>query len=131
MADKLEGRAKEILEEPHYAVISIPRKDGTVQAVVAWVHTDGEVLAVNSAEGRSWPANLRRAKTATITSMASPYEWVSVTGTLDQDTHQGADEHINELSHKYIGADYPLLGNGDQRVKFTLRPERVTYVNQG
>jgi hypothetical protein len=130
MADKLEGRAKEILEEPHYAVVSIPRKDGTVQAVVAWVHTDGDNVAVNSAEGRSWPANLRRAKTATITSMADSQEWVSVSGTLDVDTHEGADEHINQLSHKYFGTDYPYLGNGDQRVKFTLRPERVTYVNQ-
>ena len=131
MADKLEGRAKEILEEPHYAVVSIPRKDGTVQAVVAWVHTDGDKVAVNSAEGRGWVKNLRRSGTATITSMATPYEWVSVVGTLDEDTHDGADEHIHQLANKYLGSDYPYLGNGEQRIKFTLRPERVTYIKQG
>ncbi|HZO36690.1 MAG TPA: pyridoxamine 5'-phosphate oxidase family protein [Solirubrobacteraceae bacterium] len=131
MADKLEGRAKEILEEPHYAVVSIPRDDGSVQAIVAWVHPDGDNLAVNSAEGRAWPANLRRAGKATITSMATPYEWVSVAGTLEDDTHEGAEQHINELAHKYIGTDYPYLQPGEQRIKFTLRPDRVTYVNQG
>jgi len=131
MADKLEGRAKEILEEPHYAVVSIPRQDGSVQAVVAWVHPDGDNVAVNSAEGRAWPANLRRARKATITSMATPQEWVSVSGTLEEDTHEGAVDHINALARKYIGTDYPYLGPGEQRIKFTLRPERVTYVNQG
>ena len=131
MADKLEGRAKEILEEPHYAVVSIPRQDGSVQAVVAWVHPDGDNVAVNSAEGRAWPANLRRARKATITSMATPQEWVSVSGTLEEDTHEGAVDHINALAQKYIGTDYPYLGPGEQRIKFTLRPERVTYVNQG
>ena len=132
MADKLEGRAREIIEDKNHAVVSIPRKDGTVQSVVTWVHTDGDDLTVNTAEGRQWPANLRRAKTATITSMANPFEWVSVTGTLEVDTHEGADEQIDQLAKKYLDADtYPYRQPGEQRIKFTLKPERVLYVNQG
>jgi hypothetical protein len=130
MADKLEGRAKEILEEPHYAVISVPRKDGTVQTLIAWVHTDGDNVAFTSSEGRGWVENLRRSGTATVTVMVNHLEWVSVSGTLDIDTHEGTDEHVNDLSHKYFGTDYPFPSNGAQRVKLTLRPERVTYMDQ-
>lgn len=132
MAEKLEGRAREILEEPHHAVVSIPRDDGSVQAIVAWVHTNGDSLTLNSAEGRAWPENLRRAGRATITSMATPWEWVSVAATLAEDTHDGADAHIDQLAKKYLDADsYPYRQPGEQRIKFTLRPERVSYVNQG
>ena len=88
----------------------------------------------HSAEGRSWPANLRKSGTATITAMAdgNPYEWVSVTTKLAEDTHDGADEHINSLSQKYIDqAEYPFRQPGEQRIKFVLTPERVTHVKQG
>lgn len=136
MADKLEGRTKAIFDEgKNYAHVSIPKQDGTVQSVIVWTHTDDDGnVTLNSAEGRDWPANLRKAKTATITLMAdsNPYEYVSVVGRLTQDTHDGADEHINQLSKKYIDQDeYPFRKEGEQRVKFVLEPEKVVYVNQG
>ncbi len=136
MADKLEGRAREIVEQgKNYAHVSIPRADGTVQSVIVWAHTDHEGnITLNSAEGRGWPENLRRAGTATVTLMAdgNPYEYVAVTGSLAGDTHEGADEHIDELSAKYIDQpEYPFRQPGEQRIKLTLRPERVVYTKQG
>jgi len=136
MADQLEGRPKDILTEgKNYAHVSIPRQDGTVQSVIVWAHTDDDGnVTLNSAEGRDWPANLRKAKTATVTAMAegNPYEYVAVTGRLTEATHEGADHHINQLSKKYIDQDeYPFRKEGEQRIRFTLRPERVTYVKQG
>lgn len=130
MPDMLEGRAQEIIAGKNYAHVAIPRPDGTVQTVIAWVHTeDGDVL-LNSQEGRAWPENLRRAGTATVTVMAdnNPYEWVAVTGRVAEDTHEGADEHIDALAKKYLGVDsYPNRQPGQQRIKFVLRPERVHY----
>jgi PPOX class probable F420-dependent enzyme len=130
MADTLEGRPAEIIEGKNYAHVAIPRRDGTVQTVVVWAHAeDGNVL-LNSQEGRAWPENLRRAGTATVTVMAdgNPYEWVAVTGRLAEDTHEGADEHIDFLAKKYLDADsYPFRQPGQQRIKFVLRPERVHY----
>ena len=130
MADPLEGRSKEIIDDPNYVVVAIPRQDGTVQSVITWVDTEGDHLRLNSAEGRSWPANLRRAGTATITAMAdgNPYEYVTVTARLDGDTHEGADEHIDTLAKKYLGVDrYPYRDPASQRILFRLRPERVRY----
>ncbi len=130
MSESLAGRAEEIIAGKNYAHLAIPRRDGTVQTVIVWAHPEGGNVTVNSSEGRAWPANLRRAGTATVTVMAdgNPYEWVSVTGRLVGDTHDGALEHINALAKKYIGADeYPFLQPGEQRIKFVLAPERVHY----
>jgi PPOX class probable F420-dependent enzyme len=136
MPDKLEGRTQEIFEQgKNYALVSIPKSDGTVQAVVVWAHTDDDGnVTLNSAEGRAWPENLRKAGTATVTMMAdgNPYEWVSVVGRLAEDTHEGADEHIDSLAKKYLDQDtYPYRQETEQRIKFALKPERVVYVKQG
>ena len=131
MAATLEGRPQEIIAGKNYAHVAIPRADGTVQTVIVWAHTDGANVMLNSAEGRDWPKNLRRAGTATVTVMADsdPYEWVSVTGRLVEDTHDGADAHIDSLAKKYLGVDsYPYRQASEQRIKFALRPERVHYV---
>jgi|tagenome__1003787_1003787.scaffolds.fasta_scaffold20773596_2 PPOX class probable F420-dependent enzyme len=130
MAEKLEGRAREIVDDKNFAHVSIPRPDGTIQTVVVWANTDdqGRVL-VNSAEGRRWPANLRRAGQATISvaNAENPYEYVSITGKLVEDTHEGADAHIDALAKKYMDADsYPFRREGEQRISFALQPERVT-----
>lgn len=130
MSKTLEGRSEEIIAGRNYAHLAIPRADGTVQTVIVWAHTDGGNVTLNSAEGRTWPENLRRAGTATVTVMAdsNPYEWVSVTGRLAEDTHEGADEGIDFLAKKYLGVDsYPMRRPGEQRVKFVLRPERIHY----
>jgi len=130
MAATLEGRPKEIIEGVNYAHVAIPRADGTVQTIIVWAHTDGTNVTLNSAEGRKWPENLRRAGTATVTVMAdgNPYEWVSVTGRLVGDTHDGADADIDALAKKYLNADsYPYRQPGEQRVSFALAPERVHY----
>lgn len=135
MAD-LEGRSLEIVKEgKNYAHVAIPTADGSVQTVIVWAHADGDGnVTLNSAEGRAWPENLRRAGRATVTMMAdgNPYEWVSVRGELIADTHEGADEDIDMLAKKYVDADsYPYRQEGEQRVKLTLRPERVHYLKQG
>jgi PPOX class probable F420-dependent enzyme len=134
MPAELEGRARKILEGPNYAVLSIPRSDGTVQSIVIWADLDGENILVNSAVGRHWPANLKRAGRATVVAMAdsNPYEWVSVEGELVETTTDGADADIDRLAKKYLGVDsYPYRKADEQRISFRLRPERINYVKQG
>ena len=130
MAAQLEGRAKEIFDAPNYVTVSIPREDGSVQSVVVWASVDGDKLELNSAIGRGWPANLQRAKRATVLAMGegNPYEWVSYEGELEEATTDGADEHIDALAKKYLGVDrYPYHTPEEQRIRFRLRPTRIRY----
>lgn len=125
----LEGRARELLEGKNYAHLALPRKDGTIQTAVVWIHVDDDGRPiVNSAEGRTWPANLRREGRLTISvhDQENPYAYVSIVATLAGDTTDGADDVIDMLAHKYMGVDsYPMRQEGEVRVTFTLEPERV------
>lgn len=127
----LQGRSRELLEDKNFAHVGTVREDGSVHVIPVWVHTDDQGrVALNSAEGRDWPANARRdgRMTVTVMNMEDPYEFVSITGPVVRDTHEGADEHIDFLAKKYLDADsYPFRKPGEQRVLFVIEPERVKH----
>jgi len=130
MSQALEGRAKELLEDRNFCIVSTLRSDGSILAVPVWVDVqDGEPV-LNSAEGRAWPRNLERDPhvTLTVPNLENPYEYVMIRGRISERTHDGADEHIDALAKKYLGQDqYPYRQPGEQRVKIRVAPESVNY----
>ena len=131
MSETLNDRAAALLKDKNFAHLAVPRSDGSIQAAVVWVDADDDGrIVVNSAEGRDWPRNLRRAGQATISvhNHENPYEYVTIVGRLDEDTHADGDEVIDALAKKYLDADsYPFRKEGEQRVTFRLVPERVQH----
>ena len=124
----LQPRDRELLAEPNFCHVAVPAEDGTIQTVVVWCDVEDDQVVLNSAEGREWPENLRRAGQATMTVMnlRDPQEYVTIVGRLVEDTNEGADDVINALAHKYDGRDYPFQPD-QQRVTFRLAPERVIH----
>ena len=122
----LQPRDRELLKAPNFCHVAVPAQDGNIQTVVVWCDVDDDKVVLNSAEGREWPENLRRAGRATVTVMnlENPQEYVTIVGRLVEDTNDGADDVINALAHKYDGTDYRFQP-GQQRVTFKLAPERV------
>ena len=102
------------------------RQEGA-QTTVVWVDFDGENVVFNTAEGRYKPRYIRQTGRAGVhvTHPEDPYRWVSVAGPAEL-THEGADEHIDKLAKKYLGADsYPYRREGEQRVIVRIKPEHV------
>jgi PPOX class probable F420-dependent enzyme len=133
MASLSDPPIRALLEAPHHAVISTVNEDGSVLSTVVWISLEDGQLAVNSAEGRRWPANLDRDPrvTALVMDASNPYEYVEVEGTASG-TLDDADDHINRLTKTYIGQDeYPFRGPGEVRRKFVIEPGRVRYQKQG
>jgi PPOX class probable F420-dependent enzyme len=133
MTNLQDQQVRELLEQPNHAIVSTFNKDGSILSTVAWVNTEGDALAVNSAIGRRWPANLQRDPRVTllIPEDGNPYNYVEVRGTATA-TRDGADEHINALTKKYINQDeYPFRQPGEERIKFVITPERVRHQKQG
>lgn len=131
MSQRIEGRAEELLKGKNFCHVATLRADGTIHGVPVWVDVqDGEAV-LNTAEGRVWPRNLERDPRVTLTvqNMENPYEYVEVRGRVAERTHEGADEHINALTQKYMGQDeYPFRQPGEQRVIIRVEPEHVhTY----
>jgi PPOX class probable F420-dependent enzyme len=128
MATKLEGRARELLEQPNFVAVATVDDDGVPDVKVVWADVDDGQVVLNSAEGRKWPERLRRQGRATVTVVNhdNPYEYAVIKGRLAEDTHEGADESIDALAKKYLGKDeYPFRQPGEQRVLFRIEPERV------
>ena len=122
----------ELLDQPNYAVISTLNANGSVHNTVVWISAEDGAVAVNSAIGRLWPANLERDPRATVLVQESgnPYHYVEIRGTASA-AREGADEHIDALAKKYMGQDeYPFRQPGEERIKFVIRPDHVRYVKQ-
>jgi len=133
MASLNDDAVQSLLTAPHHAVISTKNADGSILSTVAWISLEDGELAVNSAEGRQWPANLDRDPTVTalVYPADNPYEYVEVQGTA-AGTHDDADDHIDRLAHKYIGQEkYPFRGPDEVRKKYVITPTRVRHQKQG
>lgn len=128
MADRIEGRARELLEGKNFCHVATIGKDGAPRTAVVWVDTDGGEVLLNSAKGRAWPENLRHdpRTTLTVPNWDNPYEYVTIRGRAVEITAAGADEQIDALARKYLGKDeYPFRQPGEQRLLIRIRPERV------
>jgi len=121
----LNGKQAKLLLDKNLAVVATIRPDGTPHVTPTWVDWDGEHVLINTAEGRSKPKYLRRDPRVSVLVLdpKDPYNWVSITGTAEL-THEGAEEHIHKLSHKYNGRDYDNPKD-PQRILVKITPERV------
>ena len=104
MADRIEGRAEELLKAKNFCHVSTLRGDGSVHTAPVWVDVQDGKPVLNTAEGRAWPKNLERDPrvTLTIQNLENPYEYLEIRGRVAERTHEGADEHI--------GSDAGILG---------------------
>jgi PPOX class probable F420-dependent enzyme len=130
MSDLKDPDVSALLQAPNCAVISTNNADGSIHSTVVWVSAENGGLAVNSAIGRVWPTNLERDPKATVVifDAKNPYTFLEVRGRASGTT-DGADAHIDALAKKYLGEDrYPFRQPGEQRIKFTIDPERVRLV---
>jgi PPOX class probable F420-dependent enzyme len=133
MASLNDSEVQKLLSEPNHAVVSTLNPDGTVLNTVAWIDVENGSVAVNSAKGRKWPANLERDPRITVLvyEQSNPLNYVEIRGRASATT-DGADQHIDALSKKYIGRDeYPFRQPGEQRIKFVIQPEHIRHQKQG
>jgi PPOX class probable F420-dependent enzyme len=118
---------------PNHAVVSTVNEDGSIHSTVVWASLEDGRIAVNSAVGRKWPSNLERTPTVAVLvyDETNPYEYVEIRGTATGTT-EGADDHIDRLAQRYLGADsYPFRTPGEQRITYVVEPSLVRHQKQG
>lgn len=129
MTASIDEHSRELLRDKNFCLVVTTKANGEPHVAVVWVDVeDGEVL-LNSAEGRDWPASLRRDPNVllTVVNHENPYEYVTIRGKAVEITPEGADEHIDALAKKYLDEDtYPFRKEGEVRLKIRVRPEKVT-----
>jgi PPOX class probable F420-dependent enzyme len=130
---QLDPAVREYLQEPgRLGVLATVNPNGTPHQCVVWYRlTDGGIL-LNSADGRRWPANLRRDGRASLM-VADPDGYVVVRGTAEVIAEgDQAQADIVALAHLYHRDDPSIIErlvrdywSHQRRVTFLLRPRSV------
>ena len=118
-----------LLKEPSLAFIATTMADGSPQLTQVWVDTDGEHVLVNSVTTHVKVRNIERDPRValTVADPDDPSNYFQVRGRVLETTTDGAVEHIEKLSRKYLGTPYPWYGGRDQvRVMLVIAPDHVS-----
>lgn len=126
---ELPEAALALLRAPSTCYLATTMPDGSPQLTQVWVDTDGTDVLINTVEGHQKLRNVRRDPRValTLSDPARPSDYVQIRGTVHEITTDGAREHIDVLSMKYLGKPYPDFGGqGRQRVLLRITPRRVS-----
>ena len=111
---------------PCYLATSMP--DGSPQLTQTWVDTDGDHVLINTVNGHQKVKNigLDPRVALTVFDPAEPARYFEVRGQVLNVTPDGAADHIEKLSQRYLGRPYPWFGGRDQqRLIVTIRADRI------
>ena len=119
---------KQLLKEASYGQLATLMPDGAPQITQVWVDTDGTHILVNTVATHQKVKNVRRDPRVAINvhDPAKPYRIANIRGRVVEVTSAGADQHIDVLAKRYLGADkYPFRGPGQERIVLKIQPERI------
>ena len=111
-----------------FAHLATLMKDGAPQSTPVWIDMEGDKLLVNTAKGRVKARNMAIGShvALSVSDPDNPYRYVQVRGVVSGSREEGADEHANALSKKYLDQDvYPFRQPGEERIIFEITPTAV------
>lgn len=94
----------------NFAVLTTLGDGGSPMAQPMWVDADDSHVLINTEVHRKKFRNIQKDPrvAVTIMNMGNPYDYLEVRGeVVDTVTGPEALDHINQLSGKYLGRDYP------------------------
>jgi PPOX class probable F420-dependent enzyme len=124
---QLSDAQRAFFESPFVGVVTDLRPDGSPHSTIVWVDVDDAGVSFNTAYGRAKPTYIagNPCVSLTVVDPQDPYRWLSVSGIATL-VDEGADDQIDRLAKKYIGADsYPFRAPDEQRVSVRIAIEKV------
>lgn len=117
----------DLFEKRTFAHFATLLPDGRPHNSAVWIDYDPETdrLLINSQRGRRKVTNVENDPRVSVSMIDpdSPYRRMTVVGTVDGVVEEGAREHIDELSQRYSGHDYPHPVD-TARVIIEIRPDQ-------
>ena len=129
MAGSIPEKYLDLFQKRAFANLATLMPDGRPQVTPVWVDYDGKYVRVNSALGRVKDKNMRRDPriSLSIQDPENPYRYLEIRGKVEEVTQNGADDHINKLSQKYLGKpEYPYRKPGEVRVIYKIEPQKIS-----
>lgn len=111
------------LEAPdRFGVLSTINRDGTPHQAVIWYTLRGDLIVINSMDGRIWPTNLRRDPRCSMV-IEDGWNYVALRGSVEviEDPEQGQAD-IAEMARRYWPED------AEERIETRFKPQpRVSF----
>jgi PPOX class probable F420-dependent enzyme len=131
MALRFGPRLRAFLGEVYPAVIGTARRDGTVAMTPVWFEYADGLIWLNGGPNRAWFKRVERTGKASLL-MLDPkqmFRYARIEARLAGSATAGADDHIDRLSHRYMGGPYrnPKV----DRLIVKLEPTSVTGMEMG
>jgi PPOX class probable F420-dependent enzyme len=128
MAQAIPEKYLDLFQKKAFGNLGTIMPDGSPQVTPVWIDYDGKFVRFNSALGRVKDKNIRRDPRVSISIVdpENPYRHMDIRGKVVEITQNGADDHINKLSQKYLGNPvYPYRQPGEVRIVYKVEPEKV------
>jgi PPOX class probable F420-dependent enzyme len=122
---------QEFVQEVFPAIIGTTRKDGSVEQVPVWFEFKDGAFWINGGTTRGWFKHLERDPRITLLLIdpKNMWRWAQVLGRMVNWAEDPGGEHINQLSHRYMGQDY--RGPRTGRIKVQIEPLRISGAIDG
>jgi PPOX class probable F420-dependent enzyme len=124
---KIGPRLRAFANEVLPAILGTKRSDGSVQLNPVWFEVQGDRFLVNGATGRAWLRHAKRDEGRVTLLLIDPknmWRWAQIQGRIVRTATEGADDHIDRLSMRYLGT--PYRNPKTDRITIEIEPERVT-----
>jgi PPOX class probable F420-dependent enzyme len=111
---------------PNLAYLATINPDGSPHLSPLWADTRDGMILLNTADGRVKVENVRRDPRVSVAihDRDHPHPPLAIVGTVVEITDEGADEHMQELTRRYTGEGWDLVGD-QVRLLLVIRPDRV------
>jgi PPOX class probable F420-dependent enzyme len=111
---------------PNLAYLATINADGSPHLSPLWADTRDGMILLNTADGRVKVENVRRDPRVSVAihDRDHPHPPLAIVGTVVEITDEGADEHMQELTRRYTGEGWDVVGD-QVRLLLVIRPDRV------
>jgi len=119
----------DLFEKATFAHVTTMLPDGRPHTTPVWIDYDAETdrLLVNTERERRKAKNVAADPTVSVSMIDpdDPYRFLSVTGEVSATKTEGARQHIDELTKRYMGEDEYPNPIESERVVLRIRPDEV------
>jgi PPOX class probable F420-dependent enzyme len=127
MAVAIPQSLRKMLEDKAYGHVVTFNAQGKPELTMVWMDVEGDELLFNTAEGRRKPDNIRRDPRVIISvqDRNNPQAYAVFHG-KGRVTESGADDHIDKLAKRFLGADkYPFRQPTEKRLIVRIGVDRI------
>ena len=127
MPIKIPQSLRKMVEDKAYGHVVTFNAQGKPELTMVWMDVEGDELLFNTAQGRRKPDNIRRDPRVIVSvqDRNNPQAYAVFHG-KGRVTETGADEHIDKLAKRFLGADkYPFRQPTEKRLIVRIAVDRI------